>query len=45
MVLSLIDLCEDTIEILKILKFEDLITDDELECHLELKIKFVEDFK
>ncbi len=45
MVLKLIDLCEDTMEILKILRLENLITVDELSSHLEKKIKFIEDFK
>ena len=45
MVDELINLCEDTIQALLMLKLEDLISENELERHLEKKIVFIEAFR
>lgn len=45
MVDELVDLCNDTIQALLKLKAEDLISESELERHLEKKKLFVEKFQ
>ncbi|MDR7871429.1 MAG: hypothetical protein RIN55_11250 [Tissierellaceae bacterium] len=42
---NLINLCEDTIKALQLLKLEELISEEELECHLEKKLLFIDEFK
>lgn len=45
MVGELIDLCNDTIQALLKLKAEDLISESELERHLEKKKLFIDEFQ
>lgn len=45
MVEDLINLCEDSIQALNMLRTEELIDESELEIHLEKKILFIEEFK
>ncbi|MEW8973717.1 MAG: hypothetical protein AB2375_05920 [Tissierellaceae bacterium] len=40
---TLIEMCEDIIDILMLLREQDKITQSELEEHLGVKIKFLED--
>lgn len=45
MVGELIELCNDTIQALLKLKTEELISESELERHLEKKILFIDEFQ
>ncbi len=45
MVDNLVDLCEDTIQLLILLKLKGLISENELKNHLEKKSQFIKDVK